>query len=57
MTFPYQELLSLKFDIVAIAATGAALVFWTVVPLTLIHPVLTLFRRFRRSDVKNYTWQ
>lgn len=27
MTFPYQELLSLKFDIVAIAASGAALVF------------------------------
>ena len=35
----------------------AAPLFWTVVPLTLIHPVLTLFRRFRRSDVKNYTWQ
>ena len=50
MTFPYQELLSLKFDIVAIAASGAALVFAVLILSLLLPRLLRVTRRIRRDN-------
>ena len=50
MTFPYQELLSLKFDIVAIAASGAALVFAVLILSLLLPRLFRVTRRIRRDN-------